>query len=212
MTRSAASRSACKLRSMPAVTALALVALGFAPGNADARHTGKVRTQAIDMVVIHSTGGPTCDAITGKPVWVGAGTLAEDMRNIEANPRLGVHYMIDRDGTLRASVPEAEVANHVFHYSGRSIGIELVNNGDGRDPFPEPQLASLVKLLRDIRQRYGITRDGIKRHSDLDHGRMSCDRTQRRKVDPGAAFPYQAVLNRVFLPDSGKAGRQASLE
>lgn len=212
MTRPAASRAARNLRSMPAVTALALAALAFAAGNAEARHTGNPRTQAIDMVVIHSTGGPTCDAITGKPIWVGAGTLAEDMRNIEAHPRLGVHYMIDRDGTLRASVPEDEVANHVFHYSGRSIGIELVNNGDGHDPFPEPQLASLVKLLRDIRQRYGITRDGIKRHSDLDHAPLSCDRTQRRKVDPGAAFPYQSILERVFQPDSGKAGRRASLE
>jgi N-acetylmuramoyl-L-alanine amidase len=55
-----------------------------------------------------------------------------------------------------------------------------------------------VKLLRDIKQRRGITRDGVKRHSDLDHAMLSCDRTQRRKVDPGAAFPYQAILDQVF--------------
>ncbi len=76
----------------------------------------------------------------------------------------------------------------------------LINDGDGHDPFPDAQLASLVKLLRDIRQRRGITREGIKRHSDLDHARLACDRTQRRKVDPGAAFPYEAILNRVFQP------------
>ena len=179
---------------------LVVVALAVTAGDAEARRAGNVRTQAIDMVVIHSTGGPTCDAITGKPIWVKAGTLAEDMRKIEADPRLGVHYMIDRDGTLRASVPEDQIANHVFHYSGQSIGIELINDGDGRDPFPEAQLASLVKLLRDIRQRRSITRDGIKRHSDLDHARLSCNRTQRRKVDPGAAFPYQSILDRVFQP------------
>ena len=177
-----------------------LAALAIPAHNAEARRTGNPRTQAIDMVVIHSTGGPTCDDATGKPIWVKAGTLAEDMRQIEAHPKLGIHYMIDRDGTLRASVPEDEVANHVFHYSGRSIGIELVNDGDGRDPFPKAQLDALVKLLRDIKQRRGITRDSIKRHSDLDHAPLSCDRAQRRKVDPGAAFPYKAVLDRVFPP------------
>ncbi len=108
--------------------------------------------------------------------------------------------MIDRDGTVRASVPEEQMVHHVFHYSQRSIAIELINNGDGIDPFPEAQLASLVKLLRDIKQRRDITRDGIKRHSDLDHARLSCDKTHRRKVDPGAAFPYATILDRVFQP------------
>jgi N-acetylmuramoyl-L-alanine amidase len=152
------------------------------------------------MVVIHSTGGPTCDAKTGKPIWVAAGTLEENLHRIEAHPKLGIHYMVDRDGTLRVSVPEDQMVHHVFHYSGRSIAIELINNGDGIDPFPDAQLASLVKLLRDIRQRRGITRDGIKRHSDLDHARLSCDNMHRRKVDPGAAFPYETILDRVFQP------------
>ena len=184
---------------------LGLTALMVPAGDAETRRTGNVRTQAVDMVVIHSTGGPTCDARTGKPIWVRAGTLEEDMRQIEADPKLGIHYMIDRDGTLRASAPEDEVVHHVFHYSGHSIGIELINDGDGLDPFPEAQLASLVKLLLDIKQRHGITRDGIKRHSDLDHGRLSCDRIQRRKVDPGAAFPYESILDRVFGHDKGHA-------
>lgn len=183
---------------IPAVIGLVLAALTVPASEAEARHTGNVRTQAIDMVVIHSTGGPTCDAITGKPIWVGAGTLEVNLRQIEADPRLGIHYMIDRDGTLRASVPEDQLVHHVFHYSGRSIAIELINEGDGRDPFPDAQLASLVKLLLDIKQRRGIKREGIKRHSDLDHALLSCDRTQRRKVDPGAAFPYQSILDRVF--------------
>jgi N-acetylmuramoyl-L-alanine amidase len=169
-------------------------------GNALAVKMGPLRKQEVDMVVIHSTGGPTCDATTGKPGWVKAGTLRDNIRNIEANPKLGIHYMIDRDGTVRASVPEDQVANHVFKYSARSIAIELINDGDGRDPFPKPQLDALVKLLRDITQRRGIGRAGIKRHSDLDHAMLRCDRSQRRKVDPGAAFPYKVILDRVFQP------------
>ena len=192
------------MKRQSALLGLVLTALIVTASDAEARRTGNVRRHVIDMVVIHSTGGPTCDVKTDKPVWVGAGTLANNLSKIEANPNLGIHYMIDRDGTLRASVLEEQMVHHVLHYSGRSIAIELINDGDGIDPFPDAQLASLVQLLRDIKQRRGIKREGIKRHSDLDHGKMSCDRTQRRKVDPGNAFPYTSILDQVFAPKSGK--------
>jgi N-acetylmuramoyl-L-alanine amidase len=187
-----------KVKRVFAAICLLLSALTLPLSDAEARRNGSPRNEAIDMVVIHSTGGPTCDARTNKPVWIDAGTLSDNLRKIEANPNLGIHYMIDRDGTLRASVPEEQMVHHVYHYSGRSIAIELINDGDGIDPFPDAQLSSLVNLLNDIKQRRGIKRSGIKRHSDLDHGRMSCDNTQRRKVDPGAAFPYKAILDQLF--------------
>jgi N-acetyl-anhydromuramyl-L-alanine amidase AmpD len=177
-----------------------LVAAALVAMQADARRSGAPRTRPVEWVVIHSTGGPSCDQRTGHPIWVGAGTLAENIRHIEAHPRLGIHYMIDRDGAVRVSVPEDQVAHHVYRISDRSIAIELVNEGDGRDPFPEPQLAALVALLREVRERHGVAREGLMRHSDLDHGRMPCDPTRRRKVDPGDAFPYEAVRDRVFGP------------
>ena len=182
------------------VPALVVAAFAVAAGDAEARKTGAIRKQAINRVVIHSTGGPTCDSATGKPVWVGAGTLDDNLRRIEAHPVLGIHYMIERDGALRASVPEGQIAHHVYRHSERSIAIELINDGDGRDPFPEAQITSLVKLLRDIRLRHDIPREDIKRHSDLDTAPLPCDKTQRRKVDPGAAFEYELVLDRVFAP------------
>ena len=126
--------SPSKLRALVAIFAAVFTVVA---GDADARKTGAMRKQPIDMVVIHSTGGPTCDTATGKPIWVGGGTLDDNMRHIEAHPVLGIHYMIDRDGTLRTSVPEAQVAHHVYRFSSRSIAIELINDGDGRDPFPE---------------------------------------------------------------------------
>ena len=186
------------MKAKPTAIALLLTALTLTHTATEARRTGKPREQPIDMVVIHSTGGPTCDAKTGKPIWVPAGTLDENMLQIEAHPTLGIHYMIDRDGTLRASVPEDQIAHHVFRFSERSIAIELINDGDGRDPFPDAQLASLVKLLRDIKARRGIKRDGVKRHADLDLALMPCDKTQRRRVDPGAAYPHEVILDRVF--------------
>jgi N-acetylmuramoyl-L-alanine amidase len=176
------------------LVALCLAGMG---SDAQARRRGSARAVAIDMVVIHSTGGPTCDA-NCRPIWVKAGEMQANLRFIEAHPKLGIHYMIDRDGTLRTSVPEDEVAHHVFRYSERSIAIELINDGDGVDTFAAPQLDALVALLRDMRQRRGITRDGVKRHSDLDTTALSCNPRQRRKVDPGAAFPFDDVLDRVF--------------
>jgi N-acetylmuramoyl-L-alanine amidase len=176
---------------------LAALCLSSAGGSAQAKRQGSARQVAIDMVVIHSTGGPTCDA-NGRLIWVKSGELQANLRFIEAHPKLGIHYMIDRDGTLRASVPEDQVAHHVFRYSERSIAVELINDGDGADPFPAPQLNALVTLLRDIRQRRGITREGVKRHSDLDTAALSCEPRQRRKVDPGEAFPFDDTLNLVF--------------
>ena len=188
------------MRRRSVVAGAAALALNLGAQGAAARSRGGARKRAVDRVVIHSTGGPTCDPTTNKPIWVGAGALAENLRNIEAHPTLGIHYMIDRDGSLRASVPEDQVAHHVFGVSGRSIAVELINEGDGVDPFPETQLAALVDLLRDIKRRRGIQRSGVLRHSDLDHAPLACDKTQRRKLDPGAAFPFEAVLDRVFHP------------
>lgn len=187
------------MRTWPILTsrtalALALFAISQAVG---AVKSGPPRKVPVDMVVIHSTGGPTCDE-QGKPIWVPGGEFHDDLRDIEAHPTLGVHYMIDRDGSVAASVPEDRIAYHVFGYSGRSIGIELVNDGDGADPFPEQQLAALVDLLRRLSRTYGIGPKGVKRHSDLDTGSMACAPERRRKVDPGAAFPYEEVLHRVY--------------
>jgi N-acetylmuramoyl-L-alanine amidase len=163
-----------------------------------ARTVGQKRVQPIDMVVIHSTGGPTCDKTTGKPIWIKAGSLEANMKFIEAHPKLGIHYMIDRDGALRSSVPEDQIAHHVYRYSVRSVAIELINDGDGNDPFPEAQLRATSALIKEIAQRTGVLRQAVKMHSDLDQAPMSCDRTKRRKVDPGPLFPIEAVLNAAF--------------
>jgi N-acetylmuramoyl-L-alanine amidase len=58
----------------------------------------------------------------------------------------------------------------------------------------------VAALIKDIAKRRGLARQAIKRHSDLDFGVMPCDRSKRRKVDPGAAFPFEAVLDAAFVP------------
>ena len=150
------------------------------------------------MIVIHSTGGPRCNEQSRRVEWVKGGELDANMRVIESNPTLGIHYMIGREGTLRRSIPEMQIGHHVVGYSERSIAIELVNDGDGNDPFPPEQLGTLVKLLRDIASRHAIPRERVVRHSDLDQRVMWCQPSQRRKVDPGPAFPYERVLDAVY--------------
>jgi hypothetical protein len=180
-----------------ALTCLLLIVL---PSGADARTQGPPRTQPIDMVVIHSTGGPTCNDLN-QPIWVRGGRFVQDLHAINAHPILGVHWMIARDGSIGAGVPESQVANHVVGYNPRSIGIELVNDGDGLEPFAPAQIDALVGLLQKIVQRYpGVTRSGVVRHSDLDLRMLPCAPQQRRKVDPGSAYPHQQVLDAVFAP------------
>ena len=188
-----------KHRACAALLSGALGALGAVFSTlAEARAVGPLRGEPINLIVVHSTGGPTCDEKTGRVRWVKSGTLEANIRFIENHPQLGIHYMIDRDGTLRRSVPENQIAHHVRGHSLRSVAIELINDGDGIDPFPPAQVSAVTALIQDIAKRHGITRQDVKRHSDLDHGVMPCDKSKRRKVDPGAAFPLDAVLDAAF--------------
>ena len=116
-----------------------------------------------------------------------------------ALPRVSIHYVIGRDGTVRVGIPESMAASHAIGWNQRSIGIELVNNGDDVDAFPAAQIAALVGLVRDLRARHpAITLDRILRHSDVDHTMFPVKEygaacaAFRRKLDPGEAFPWES--------------------
>ena len=177
------------------IAGLVLVVLA---GGVSAKSTGRPRRRAVDAVIVHSLGGPDCQQGTrffrridgDARVW--ATTFAR-------LPIVSIHYVIGRDGTVASGIPEAMAASHAVGWNQRSIGIELVNNGDGADPFPEPQLAALGQLVREIRGRHPqVARERILRHSDVDlslfpaatHGEACA--AFRRKLDPGAAFPWEA--------------------
>jgi N-acetyl-anhydromuramyl-L-alanine amidase AmpD len=107
--------------------------------------------------------------------------------------------VIGRDGTVAAGISELVAASHAVGWNQRSIGIELVNNGDGVDPFPEVQVAALRKLVREIRGRHpAVAPERVLRHSDVDRTAFPAARhgeactAFRRKLDPGEAFPWDA--------------------
>jgi N-acetylmuramoyl-L-alanine amidase len=177
------------------VLALLIVVLALPSGLA-ARSTGHPRHHVIDALIIHSLGGPDCQHGTRFFKQIG-GDAQSWAHAFESLPGVSIHYVIGRDGAIVVGVPEAMAASQAIGWNQRSIGIELVNNGDGVDPFPAAQLDALVQLAREIRQRHpAITLEHVLRHSDVDqttfaaglHGR-ACS-AYRRKLDPGDAFPW----------------------
>ncbi|NKN34353.1 N-acetylmuramoyl-L-alanine amidase [Marichromatium bheemlicum] len=150
--------------------------------------TAVVPARDIDLVVIHATGGPGCKA--GRLWHSGGGTLASNQRHFARTPGISYHYLIGRDGTTVAGTPVAQVAHHARGHNAHSIGIELVNDGDGRDPFPEPQIQALIVLLRPLLVTYDLSPAQVRGHGELDTRSFVCGgRRYKSKVDPGGAYP-----------------------
>lgn len=111
-------------------------------------------------------------------------TLTDPLREVSA------HYLIARDGTIYYLVDELARAWHAgdSYWGGTrdlnssSIGIELDNNGD--EPFTEPQIESLLKLLADLKARYKIPAANFLGHGDI---------TPARRSDPGVKFPWRRL-------------------
>lgn len=103
---------------------------------------------------------------------------------------VSAHWLIDRDGRAEALVAEDARAWHAGagewagsdDVNSRSIGIELVNTGD--EPFPEPQMAALERLLPQIMARWSIGPAGVIGHSDF---------APERKSDPGRRFDWRRL-------------------
>ena len=131
----------------------------------------------IDMLVRHYTG-------------MQSGAAALD-RLCDPKARVSAHYVVEEDGTLWRLVPEARRAFHagVSCWQGGqdlnyvSIGVEIVNPGHewGYRPFPEPQMAAVEALCRDILSRHRIPPYRLVGHSDI---------APDRKADPGVLFDW----------------------
>ena len=130
--------------------------------------------RAITCVVIHAT---ATSGLASPKEW-----LCDPASEVSA------HYLMDVDGTIYQLVDDNDVAWHagVSEWNGQenvndfSIGIELVNANDGKMPYPEAQLKSLVGLVAEICEVNNITAKDVVGHLDVAPG---------RKTDP-AAFPW----------------------
>lgn len=137
---------------------------------------GDRRGRQVELVVLHYTAMATC------------AEALERLRDPAAE--VSAHYLIDADGTLMSLVDEGARAWHAGagiwggqdDVNSRSIGIELANPGDR--PFPEPQMAALERLLRDILHRHGLPPEAVIAHSDM---------APDRKCDPGRRFDWRRL-------------------
>lgn len=155
--------------------------------NCDARPEGR----AIELIVIHNIslppgvfgGDAVIDLFTNRLDW-DAHPYYQGFRDI----KVSAHFFIRRDGTLIQFVPCALRAWHagVSSWQGCercndfSIGIEL--EGTDELPFTDAQYATLVPLVRQLKQAYPI--QAVVGHSDIAAG---------RKTDPGPHFDWQRL-------------------
>ncbi len=129
-------------------------------------------------------------------------------RLCDPQAEVSAHYLIDRDGTLHVLVDEGARAWHAGagewggagDVNSRSIGIELVNSG--AEPFAEPQMAALERLLADLLDRHALPPQAVIGHSDL---------APDRKTDPGARFDWRrlALQGLAVWPDLAEASLPA---
>jgi N-acetyl-anhydromuramyl-L-alanine amidase AmpD len=158
----------------------------------------------IKMIVIHTIGGPTCE--NGKVVYTTAPQSAVYWRDDFARRTdASIHYVVDREGKIAQQRDENRTAGHVSSevdpaINQRSIGIELTNNGDGKDPFPDAQLAAVEELVDDIAVRYALGPGAIRTHAELDTRTFSCGgKDVPRKTDPGPLFPLERIKASVAM-------------
>ncbi|WP_224370495.1 peptidoglycan recognition protein family protein [Hyalangium versicolor] len=132
----------------------------------------------IDTIVIHHTASNN-----------GAADLAH-MKDPKAE--VSAHYMVDRDGKIYQLVNDTKRAWHAgkgeLHgeptdVNGRSIGIEIVNDGSGKTAFTEAQYKSLTQLVGFLKQEYKVPMDNIVGHKDVAV-------PKGRKSDPAANFDW----------------------
>jgi hypothetical protein len=174
--------------------AVAFAALGCLAPAVHATTAGPARSRT-DSIIVHAISGPLQNCPHGRLEFSGApGDALRWKAFFDRHPFLGIHYVIDRDGHVEASTPEGRRANHALGNSETSIGIELVHNGDGVEPFGRAQIDALVGLLRDLRARHNVAIDAIKGHADVDTRTFTCGgRIYKGRMDPGENFPWAEV-------------------
>jgi len=126
------------------------------------------------FIVLHHTASDNVSSVLN--------TLCNPANEVSSN------YVVTKDGHIYELVAPLKRAWHAGAGSGfgvpadnmnaYSVGIEIVNAGDGRDPYPETQLAALQNLLNYLQENYGSA-------YVIDHKMWA----PGRKVDMSANFP-----------------------
>jgi N-acetylmuramoyl-L-alanine amidase len=183
-----------------ALLAVAALAACSAQPNIDMRYRAFSQDSRVQFIVLHYT---EID-------------FAHSLHRL-TQEEVSSHYLIDAEPPkVYRLVDEGRRAWHAgpsywqgyTHLNSNSIGIEIVNLGNGGDSgaayaeYPERQIKLVIELVRDIERRHGVRPDRVLGHSDIQ---------PLNKQDPGPRFPwYQLALAGLIVwpdPDAVAAAR-----
>ena len=119
----------------------------------------------------------------------------DTLRSANSGGKVSSHYLVGDDGHIYQLVADMDRAWHagagrwgtITELNSASIGIEIDN--DGHEPYTDPQIEAIIRLLQDLTTRLGIDKSQVIGHSDL---------APMRKVDPGAHFPWKRLFDAGF--------------
>lgn len=156
-----------------------------------------VRRKTVNEIILHSIGGPKCK--DGAVIFTSADGGADKwIKYFNGHQMLSIHYVIGKDGEVKRGVPEDQIANHALGHNLNSVGIELVNRGDGQDPYPKEQIDALVRLIDSIAKNWRICKGSITTHAAIDQRQFECGgKRVPMKQDPGTNFPLTEVVSRI---------------
>jgi hypothetical protein len=173
----------------------------------DAGGSSDPRTRKVEKVIIHCTGGlhDTCDVSKSYKSGTLSGIVrefrnAQDLyeQDPENNIKKSIHYVIGRDGTVVRMIPEDRVAYHNYRDNAKYVGIELINNGDGNDPYLLDQVNAVAELVAEILRCHDLDSNDVLGHGDVDQRlNKNCNPPAPRRTDPGANFPWEVVRTRI---------------
>lgn len=127
---------------------------------------------AIVAIVAHGTAGTDSRAYLAR-----GGELADG-----SDRKVSIHILIQKDGAIYRYVPDELGANHAGYgtmpppWRGINpnlctLGFELENLQDGKDPYPTAQLTAMAWQINQWRAKHGPL--PIYRHADIDPHRRS---------------------------------------
>jgi N-acetyl-anhydromuramyl-L-alanine amidase AmpD len=136
-------------------------------------------TAVINTIVLHATVEATTEGTMGI--------------FLDPAKKVSSHFVVGKDGRVVQMVPVEKRAWHagvselngIERVNDFSIGIEMVNLNNGRDPYPRAQLDAVAGLIRFIRSRYPIADDHIVSHAQI-------ALPPGRKSDP-AGFEFEKI-------------------
>ncbi|NTX10726.1 N-acetylmuramoyl-L-alanine amidase [Myxococcus sp. CA056] len=151
--------------------------------------------QDIDSIVLHHTADPSdessLETLTGKPTSF-MGWLESKYKDVTGRGDVSSHYVIGKEGTIYQLVGDEKRAWHAGEGSlpgkpgdvnDRSIGIEIVNEGDGKDGYTEAQYKALEQLVPYLAKRYDVPADNLVGHKDITD----------KKQDPSPNFDFDRI-------------------